>query len=79
MIFLFRQRRKKRRFEKESEGDGHNRLDLKYIKFNRDYIFLAPKIKLQNFKNPLMPIDAPSSREHYCIVNFQRCVNTVLK
>ena len=51
MIFLFRQRRKRRRFEKESEGDGHNRLDLKYIKFNRDYIFLAPKIKLQNFKN----------------------------
>ena len=49
MIFLFRQRRKKRRFEKESEGDGHNRLDLKSIKFNRDYIFLAPKNKVAEF------------------------------
>ena len=34
-----------------SQGDGHNRLDLKSIKFNGDYIVLAPKIKLQNFKN----------------------------
>ena len=33
------------------EGYGHNRLDLKSIKFNGDYIFLVPKIKLQNFKN----------------------------
>ena len=30
---------------------GHNRLDLKSSKFNGDYIFLVPKIKLQNFKN----------------------------
>ena len=34
-----------------SQDDGHNRLDLKSIKFNGDDIFLAPKIKLQNFKD----------------------------
>ena len=34
-----------------SQVDGHHRLDLKSSKFNGNNILLAPKIKLQNFKN----------------------------